>query len=64
MTYPDNDNFTGVVVYLIAHAPIAYADSPNAFFAFHFEASGRSRFGGKCRESSDDAVLDGPVEAF
>jgi hypothetical protein len=64
MSYPNNDNFTGIVVYSIAHTPISYADSPNAFFASYFEASRRSRVGIKCREGSNNAVLDGPVEAF
>ena len=52
------------IVDLIADAPISYADSPNAFFASYFEASRRSRVGIKCREGSNNAVLDGPVEAF
>jgi hypothetical protein len=63
MSYPQHKNFAGVVVDLVAHAPIS-ADSPNAFFAFDFEASRRSGVGGKRRDGSNDAVLDGPVETF
>jgi len=64
MSYPQHENFAGIVVDLIAHAPISNADSPYTFFAFYFEASRRSRVGGKRREGGNDAILDGPVEAF
>jgi hypothetical protein len=64
MGYPDHENFAGIVINLIAHAPISYADSPNAFFASHFETSRRSGVGSKRREGGNDAVLDRPVEPF
>jgi len=64
MGYPQHQEFAGFVVDLIADPPISCADPPNAFFASYFEASRRSRVGGKRREGSNDAVLDGPVKAF
>ena len=41
MGYSDYENFVGPIVDLVAHAPISYTNSPNAFFAFNFQTSGR-----------------------
>jgi len=64
VSYSDDEDFADVVVYLIAHAPISHADSPNAFFASYLEVSRRARIGGKRRDSRHDAVLDRTVESF
>jgi len=63
VSYSDHENFAEAVVYLITHAPISHADSPNTFFAFYLEASRRTGVEGKCRDGGHDAVLDGTVEA-
>ncbi len=41
MGYPDDNNFAGVIIDLVAHAPISHTNSPDTFFAFYFQTSGR-----------------------
>src|SRR6266567_3458140 len=64
MGYSDHENFAGPIVDLRAHAPISYANSPNAFFAFNFHTSGWAGVRREPWDGSHDAVLHRPVKAF
>ena len=64
LSYLDYKDFVGVVVYLIAHAPISHANSPNALFTSDFQTPMRVGVGGKRQDSRHDAVLDRPVKAL
>src|SRR5437868_3891262 len=62
MTDPDNGHFLLCVIYLIADAPVADADTPNTFFTFDFETPGGARIRTKREDGCHYAVLDGSVE--
>ena len=62
MTDPDNDDFPVYVVYLVTDAPVADANTPNAFFTFDFETSGGTRIRVERQNGCHHAILDGSVE--
>ncbi len=63
MTDPDNDHFMICVIYLVAYAPVADADTPNTFFTFDFETPGGARIRTEREDSCHYAILDGSVES-